>query len=231
MAIYISSDWHIPIDISKVNTKNFPQGKTLTKSDYVICLGDFGLLWKNRPDKEEIHWRLWLESRPWTTLFVDGNHENFNRINDLEDVSMFGSTVHKVSNSIFHLKRGHIYYIDKHSFFVMGGANSIDKDTRIEHLSWWKEEIPSYTEMTLGLDNLSAINNNVDYIISHTCPNEVSDRYLAERGFNFNDMDPTRRYLSEIYFKVKFKKWFFGHWHEDWLYKDFVMVWKGIHKI
>lgn len=229
--IYIIGDTHGKISISTIFNIYKKSNNSLSKKDYVIILGDFGFLWKNIPDQNELVNIDYLNNLPFTILFVCGNHENFTRINECEEVSMFGSKVHKVSNSIFHLKRGHIYNIEGKTFFVMGGANSIDKDSRIEFLSWWKEEIPSYTEQALGLDNLKALNNTVDYILTHTCPNEVSDRYLAERGFSFNDMDPTRRYLSEIYFKVKFKKWFFGHWHEDWLYKDFVMVWEGIHKI
>ena len=43
--IFLTGDTHIPIDISKLNSKNFPEGKNLTKDDYVIVLGDFGLLW------------------------------------------------------------------------------------------------------------------------------------------------------------------------------------------
>ena len=36
----------MPIDISKLSTKNFKAQKKLTRDDYVIVLGDFGLLWK-----------------------------------------------------------------------------------------------------------------------------------------------------------------------------------------
>ena len=45
--IYITGDTHIPLDISKLNTTNFPEQKDMTKNDYLIILGDFGLYWKN----------------------------------------------------------------------------------------------------------------------------------------------------------------------------------------
>ncbi|MCI5599128.1 MAG: metallophosphatase, partial [Ruminococcus sp.] len=45
--IYITGDTHQNIDISKLNTKNFPEQKELTKSDYVIICGDFGMVWNN----------------------------------------------------------------------------------------------------------------------------------------------------------------------------------------
>jgi len=38
--IYVTGDIHCPIDISKLNTKNFPIQRKMTKSDYLInvCL-------------------------------------------------------------------------------------------------------------------------------------------------------------------------------------------------
>ena len=63
--IYITGDTHQNIDISKLNTKNFPEQKELTKSDYVIICGDFGMVWNN--SKEEMYWRKWLEKKNFTT--------------------------------------------------------------------------------------------------------------------------------------------------------------------
>ena len=43
----------------------------MTKDDYVIVLGDFGI-WDN--SKRENYNLDWLEDRPFTTLFISGNH-------------------------------------------------------------------------------------------------------------------------------------------------------------
>ena len=59
--IFVTGDTHIPIDIKKLNSKKFPIQKNLTRSDIVIVLGDFGLLWKE--DKEYLYWKRWLEKR------------------------------------------------------------------------------------------------------------------------------------------------------------------------
>lgn len=42
--IYITGDIHCPIDVSKLNTKQFPKQKIMTKEDYVIICGDVGLV-------------------------------------------------------------------------------------------------------------------------------------------------------------------------------------------
>ena len=47
----------------------------MTRDDYVLICGDFGGVWSDSPKEHE---KLdWLEDRPFTTLFVDGNHENY----------------------------------------------------------------------------------------------------------------------------------------------------------
>lgn len=50
----------------------------MTKDDYVIICGDFGGVWDE--GKMETVLLDWLDSKSFTTLFVDGNHENFDRL-------------------------------------------------------------------------------------------------------------------------------------------------------
>lgn len=46
--IYLTGDTHIPIDIDidKLSSKSFPEQKQLTRDDFIVVLGDFGLLWR-----------------------------------------------------------------------------------------------------------------------------------------------------------------------------------------
>ena len=77
--IYITGDCHR--EYRRFNTQNFPEQKEMTKEDYVIICGDFGGVWSfEKEDKEEKHLLDWLEEKPFTTLYVDGNHENFDRL-------------------------------------------------------------------------------------------------------------------------------------------------------
>ena len=41
--VFITGDLHGHIDIRKLTEYNFPEGQTLTKNDYVIVCGDFGI--------------------------------------------------------------------------------------------------------------------------------------------------------------------------------------------
>jgi len=228
MSIYAAGDTHIPIDISKLNSKNFPEQKNMTKNDYIIVLGDFGLLWKNEIDATEKYWLLWLNNKNFTTLFLDGNHENHRRLysgklaSEIIDMDgcyhdeyviekKFGGYVGRISPSIYHLRRGEVYTINNKKFFVMGGAHSIDKYNRIDRVSWWKEEEPNMKEFNYGLDNLNIHNNSVDYILAHTAPMSILLKYIDK----YWSCKSTERFLEHIITLVSFKEFYCGHVHMD----------------
>lgn len=212
--IFITGDIHG--DPFRFSHKNWPEGKELTKDDYVIVLGDFGMIWMNEPDKDEIYKLQWLSDKSWTTLFLDGNHENHLRLNKFPEVEMFGDRVGKITDSIFHLKRGRVYNICGKKFFCMGGAKSVDKIYRREFISWWTEEEPNWLELELGLENLSKHNNCVDFILGHTSSISVIKRLGEICKFDFSPKSESlNAYFEKICSFVSFRKMFFGHFHAD----------------
>ena len=47
-----------------------------------MIFGDFGIVWDYLGETcMERYWLDWLEKRPFTTLFLNGNHDNFDRVN------------------------------------------------------------------------------------------------------------------------------------------------------
>ena len=213
----------------RLNLENFPEGKTFTKEDYVIILGDFGLVWD---DSAMEHSCLdWLENKPWTTLFIDGNHENYDLLNKFPIEEWGGGRVQKIRSSVIHLLRGEVYDIGGYKFLAMGGARSHDiqdrvlevgdprikiwkKDDfklfRINHISWWEEEIPNEEERKNALKNLAENDYKVDYILTHEAPS--SDVVLMDHLLYHPD-EYSKWLEMEIRQKVKYKKWFFGHYH------------------
>lgn len=71
MAIYVTGDIHLNHDSAKLNTAFFPEGKNLTKNDYVIICGDCGFTWDYSGTTK--YWTKWYDNKPWTTLCVAGN--------------------------------------------------------------------------------------------------------------------------------------------------------------
>lgn len=229
MAIYVTGDTHQSIDISKLNAKNFPDQKGLTKDDYLIVCGDFGMVWSE--SKEEHYWRKWLAERKYTTLFVDGNHENFDLLETYPKIEMFGGTVRKINDSIYQLLRGEVYTIQGKKFFTFGGAQSVDKCSRKEFISWWSQEMPTTAEYEHGLAKLAEHNCEVDYIITHTTPKKfIPKLVLGNPKLITNPI--VERYLDQIYKTVKFQHWYHGHWHQDKnLADDITVIYNKIYKI
>jgi hypothetical protein len=227
LKVYVTGDTHCPIDIKKLNSESFPEGKTLTKDDIVIILGDFGLLWKDIPDKEEKYWTNWLNNKPWTTLFVDGNHENHNRLKQLPEKTMFGGKVGEVSHSIFHLKRGEVYTFNDKKVISIGGAMSTDKQYRRENISWWKEELLSYQEENYVLDQIQLHRPNV--ILSHTCPTCLVFEILNDCS-KYND--PVSKFFNHVLTIYEdFEHWYFGHFHKDITYMNFTCCYNSVKHI
>ena len=212
--IFVTGDIHGGRTLSKLSSKNWPTGQNLTKKDYVIITGDFGLLWTDEPDSEEKWWKGWLMAKPWTTLFVDGNHENFNRLNALPQIEKFGSLVGEYADNILHLRRGNIYTIDFMKFFCLGGARSPDKLRRKIGIDWWPEEELNYAEHNFALSNLETNNNEVDFIISHTGPIMLI-QLLTLPVYRMTTADTTSIFLEHVVNTVKFKKLYCGHFHVD----------------
>lgn len=232
--IYVTGDCHQ--NFRKFNTKIFPEQKEMTKEDYVIICGDFGGVWnKEVENKEEKYLLDWLEEKPFTTLFVDGNHENFDRLYSYPVELWHGGKVHKIRPSVIHLMRGQIYEIDGKSFFTFGGASSHDIESgildpedpdfkekkkwldrewrsyRVNHITWWAQELPSEEEMQEGRANLAAHDNQVDFIVTHCCA--TSTQMLIDAQKLKPDIETD--YLEEIKRTIQFKKWLFGHYHDN----------------
>ena len=249
--VFITGDCHS--DFRRFNTKIFPEQKEMTKDDYVIICGDFGGVWnKDEESRQEKYNMDWLENKSFTTLFVDGNHENFDRLNSYQVEIWHGGNVHKIRNSVIHLMRGQVFDIDGAKFFTFGGASSHDIDGgilepsdpyfrdkqkrlkrkwipyRINGVSWWKEELASDEEMTEGCKNLMAQNNNVDYIITH-CAASSTQAIISSTSYS---PDKQTKYLEWVKQNVNYKKWFFGHYHKDMQCSDKeIMIYTRIERI
>ena len=211
MSFVISGDTHATLDIGKVVGFFKEHEGEYTADDHLIICGDVGVC--GFSPSEEAATRDILRNLPVTTLFIDGNHENFAKLNSYGVDIWNGGTVHFIENNIIHLMRGQIYDIDGTRFFTFGGAYSIDKPYRTEGFSWFPEEMPSRAEYEEGWVNLEKAGYKVDYILTHTGPREV----VAAMGYGeMSDGEiELRRYLQRVADNTDFTAWYFGHFHED----------------
>lgn len=248
--VFVTGDIHG--DPTRFSTDIFPEQKEMTKDDFCIVCGDFGIIWNYLgEDNNEKYWLKYLDNKPFTTLFCCGNHENFDRLYQYPVVDFHGGKAHKISDSVYHLIRGEIFDLQGKKFFVFGGASSHDirdgilepeetekikrwrkdygKMFRVNHVSWWKEELPSEEEMQNGIKNLEKHNWEVDFVISHCAPQQVAS--VFSHGLYKSDILTT--YFDDLLNRgLKFSRWFFGHYHDNrQIMSKFIMLYEQIVRI
>lgn len=189
--------------------------RTLAKNDTLIICGDFQYLYFN--SAEEHLFLDYLAERPYQILFVDGNHENFDALYKIPIETWNGGKVHilrKDANDkpkVIHLLRGQIFLIDNTSVFTFGGAHSIDTKRRVLHRTWWEQEMPTDDEMKEAITNLKSNHFKVDYIITHTAPEDTMTMFRP----NHPEEKRLNNFLEWVRETVVYKQWYFGHLHMD----------------
>ncbi len=205
--IYITGDIHGKIERFKVD--NTPIIHELKENDFFMVVGDFGFLFRmNTSEEENLNY---LSSLPFTILFIDGNHENFDALNSYPVEYWNGGKVHKIRNNIIHLMRGQIFTIENKTFFTMGGGYSIDKFLRKEGVSWWKEELPSEEEFREARENLTKYDFTVDYILSHAAPEKIMNMIFPNHAPELR----LNLFLQEVMDTTSYSHWYFGHLHQE----------------
>ena len=219
---------------SRLTPQCIPGEETWTAEDKLIVLGDFGLVFYPRLDLYlngitlEGKETAFLEAKPYEILFIDGNHENFDRLTaEFPEEERYGGTVRRLGRNIFWLRRGQIYTIAGKTFFCMGGAYSVDKARRLSeehtvrmfienigdmHIGWWPQELPSPEEYRRAGESLAAHGNRVDYVLTHTAPQTLIRRMRYAPDPHDEELTG---FLEYVWRDVEFRHWYFGHWHMD----------------
>lgn len=242
--IYVTGDCHG--GFQRFGIKHFPDQKAMRRDDCMMICGDFGGVWDDSP--REAYWLDWLEEKPFTTLFVDGNHENFDRLNELPVHQWQGGKVQYIRPHVLHLMRGQVFEIDGLTWFTMGGAASHDiqdgvldpeapsfeqeywfkrrtqQAFRVKGVSWWPEELPCDEEYQEAVRNLEKANWQVDCILTHCAPTGIQKKldgnYTPDRLTDFLEM---------IRQRCRFDYWFFGHYHRNEVIDGkYILQWERI---
>ena len=245
MAIFLTGDTHG--DFSRLRPEVFRE--RLSKEDYVIICGDFGSIWDGSDTEQQ--WLDWLADRPFTTLFVDGNHENYDLLRNYPMCEWHGGQAQTIRPGVLHLMRGQFYEICGKRIFTMGGASSHDiRDGilepddpdyerklrqlnaagalyRVNHRSWWKEELPGEDEYRTAREALDKTGWDVDYIITHCAPTSI-----ALMGSRHNEADRLTDFLQEVRERAKYHYWLFGHYHDNKAIDEkHILLWEQIVRI
>ena len=114
-------------------------------------------------------------------------------------------------------KDGEIYDLAGKKAIAIGGAYSVDKFYRLSKgMKWFADEQPSEEIKMCVIDNLDAVNWNIDIVLTHTCPAKYipTETFLPMIDQSTVD-NSTEHWLDTIEDRLTYQKWYCGHWHID----------------
>lgn len=197
----------------------------------LIVLGDAGFnFWL---DSSDDRWKKKITKEYKFTIYcVRGNHEarpqSVPGMLTLFDTDVHGGVYFQPKYPrIRYFGDYHTYIINNYRCFVIGGAYSVDKwyrlnqaklfpsnnDPKISH--WWADEQLTEEEMR-ACERWIALNPNVDFVFSHTCPAQYEPTDLFLPMVDQSRVDKTMElWLDKLSTKFNWKVWLFGHYHQD----------------
>lgn len=227
MRTFVTGDLHGQTDarFSRSNMERLG----VSDGDLLVVLGDMGALWNTTADDIREGYMDWADagflsalSRVWpgAVAFIDGNHENHATLAAVPVERRFGGRVGVVCEGVYHLLRGGVYDLPAGDgtarAWCMGGAWSIDRDWRVEGVSWWPEEIPSDGEITAARESMAFVGWKSDYILTHECPTSMRPALTRDSPFGpVKHTDRLQSFLDEVDAKAAFSRWYCGHYHVD----------------
>ena len=154
-----------------------------------VQVGDMGIGFKG----------VGLHDQPANHTWFRGNHDNPERCREYESY------------------QGDYGYDASGNFFWVAGAFSMDRDLRIEGISWWADEELSYSELGNVIDLYEFI--KPDYVLTHEAPAKagkcllygLKGSYFAEK--NSSTDSRTAQALQNMLDIHQPKEWVFGHYH------------------
>lgn len=199
--IYITGDMHG--EFSRFKSKEM---KKLKEDDTLIICGDFGFIWNNSRHERSVLNKI--GNLKFNVAFVDGCHENFDMLDEYEQIEWNGGKAHHITGNLVHLMRGQIYTIEGKKIFAFGGGHSQDYDLR-RNENWWTQEQPTHDEIIESINNLAVVDNEVDFIITHEPPASLKDCL----GVDVFQRLEIHAFFEDIIKACHFEKWFFGKCH------------------
>ena len=140
-----------------------------------------------------------------TVWWIDGNHENHEWLR-LKRKRPDGAV--PISEHCIHLPRGYRWDWDGVRFGALGGAFSVDWRERDPLVSWWPQEVTTYSELVLLGEA------PLDVLVTHDCPAGVElPSHWRMRVGDQEACDTQRELLAEAVRQTGAKMVLHGHWH------------------
>ncbi|MFD6400787.1 metallophosphoesterase [Nocardia sp. NPDC060249] len=176
-------------------------------AEAILHVGDYG--YKFAP-KFMARVQRALEDTGLTLAFVDGNHDDHDRLGAL--IAEHSVTAIPMRPNIIYLPRGYRWTWSGVSFLALGGAHSVDRLWRARG-EWWARET-----ITIGEAVTAANGGHADVMICHDVPDGVRIPCIEGNPVGFPESEIAaaqqhRELLRRVVDEVQPAHLFAGHYH------------------
>ena len=245
--IYITGDCHGEV-IKRFSFKQNPELKKINNNDIVFILGDFGQPFGSSSYKEAEYVFNFLDNKPWITIIIGGNHDDYDYWESCPQVELFNGKMHQ---AIFNNKLFSVYFINKITILDIDDehilcipcAESHDAENlldpkdllfkqkqrffkrnnewfRVIGQSWWPQEKMNVQENAEFIEH--HINEHFDLILTHDAPALINSWFKRLDDIACRKSTAGQLFLEELRKTAIFDAWFHGHFH-------FTGSWNKIH--
>ena len=169
--IVVAGDWHGSEEWALSVIRRVPALLAGESQRIILHLGDFGI-WPDKAGQVYLDRLSRALGEAGAELwFVDGNHEDFDRLGQLDEKPGPDGRVPVVPR-IMHLPRGHRWSWHGLTWLACGGAVSLDRAIRTEGVDWWPQE-----EITTEQEVAISGSGHADVMVCHDCPSGVAHTF------------------------------------------------------
>ena len=238
--IFCTGDAHGKV-VERFSFRQHPELRQLQLNDIVFQLGDFGQPFGPNTYKEAKYTFRFLDDKPWITIIVGGNHDDYDYWESCPQVKLFGGIARQAQFNgelysvffvdhitIFNIENNHILCIPKaqsHDIWnLLDPARPNFKTEkrhlrkahlwfRVKHESWWPQELMDIEENMNFMEQHE--HEHFDLVLSHDAPSLITQWF--KRPSDITRMKPTEgeRYLEVLRKTLDFDSWIHGHFHFD----------------
>lgn len=177
----------------------------------IIQVGDFCLFRGYGMENEE-QFREVTKNIKVPVYFIDGNHDDCSRWKDYETVTKVWE-----ESELFYIPRGTVMELDGRTLAFMGGASSIDKNTRLKNnMHWDINETINDLEVSRLITNSK--NNTIDIFVTHCPPHTVIQQHFNPNwklpfGVGIDWIDENQLIIEDLWHRLGTPMVYSGHMH------------------
>lgn len=245
--LFITGDTHGKV-LERFSYKQNPALRQLTNQDIVFVLGDFGQPFGSETLKEAEYVFKFLDEKPWKTIVVGGNHDDYDYWQSCPQVKIYGGKTRQAQFygkmfSVFFIDEITILDIEQQHILCIPGAESHDIDNlldpkdpvfkrkrkslkhnghffRVIGKSWWPQEKMNIQKNAEFMEH--HMNEHFDFILTHDAPALINSWFKRPGDLARHNSTAGQLFLEEIRKTADFDTWFHGHFH-------FTGSWNKIH--